>query len=508
MPPSAPPPPFRRGNSGTSSSTCPAPAGRFLAAYTSCWYTACTSDSIASDSTAACSRRLRCAARGKIRNPGCLARSPAIRSLRTCCACPRCPPGSAVASAHAPASLPAAPPNPVAPESTAQASLWLPLGTSSRRLPDSNSARNASGHSRLHAVVVIHLHAPVEGVHHINAILVVNVQSRRQLKRSRRRAHLSEVIQQLPFAIEHLHHAPHPVHHIQMSLRIEAHPLRPEHPPPVIPDLPDRVLKLPILSQHLHTEIHGVHHRHVVSIQPQLRRVIKFAIPRSRLADLLQHAAVHIHHENLIPQRVGHVNPLRRRIHSNPRWPFEVALAVLQAANGALVFSIRAKHENLPGFRIRHINIVLRVHRHTLRRHQRILSRIETRQKFVLLLFEIENVHAVRARIADDDATFRIRGDTVRSHQLVEVRLADHHVHYLGPKSPLRLHLVLVAEHALEAQLAPAVHQYIRHHHRRSLFLLILRPPCRAHQHQSRQHPQSRTPSPQPPAKPRSTAPR
>ena len=339
--------------------------------------------------------------------------------------------------------------------------------------------------------------------------MIIDLQSRRQLKLSVAGAAPAKVIQQAPLVIEYLHDPPLPIDHVQVAFGIESNPLRPEDPSRAIANLADRVFELAAAVQHLHAEIHGVDHHQVLPVQPQLGRKIKFPVPRPRLPDDLQHAALHVHHVNLVAQRVGYIDPSGRRVHRDARRPLEISLAAFQAPDHPPVFSVRVKHKNLPRLRVRHINIVLRIHGHALRRDHRILPRITPRQKFIFLRLKIEYVNPHRRRVAHNDPSPRIRHHAVRTDQIMKIRLSRDHVHHPRPKTSLRLDFPLQAEALLPRQFSAAIHQQIRRRQRPQRLLRALRrSPRYAYAHpQERggdEHPCARTRASPPPCVQRS----
>ncbi len=139
-------------------------------------------------------------------------------------------------------------------------------------------------------------------------------------------------------------------------------------------------------------------------MQPQFGGIVELAVAGARLSDGLQHAALHVHHENLVTKRVGNVNALGRGIHGNARGTLEISFATFQAANRAAILAIRIEHKNLARLRISYVDIVLGIDGHALRREHGILPRIAPREEFIFLLLEVEDVHARRRYIGNDDA--------------------------------------------------------------------------------------------------------
>jgi hypothetical protein len=66
------------------------------------------------------------------------------------------------------------------------------------------------------SVVLKYLDAPVEGIDHVNAIVIIDLQASRQLKLLSPGSLASEVIQQLSLLVENLHYAPLSVDDIEM----------------------------------------------------------------------------------------------------------------------------------------------------------------------------------------------------------------------------------------------------------------------------------------------------
>src|SRR5579862_6777404 len=98
--------------------------------------------------------------------------------------------------------------------------------------------------------------------------------------------------------------------------------------------------------QHLDAKIHGVYHQHALAVEAQLGGIVELAVGVAVLADLLEHVALHVEHENLVAQRVGYVNSLRRRIHGNSGGTLVISFSTLQAADGALKFASEFKEKN------------------------------------------------------------------------------------------------------------------------------------------------------------------
>src|SRR6516162_5028565 len=83
------------------------------------------------------------------------------------------------------------------------------------------------------------------------------------------------------------------------------------------------------------------------------------------------------------------------------------------------------------------------------------------------------------ARISNDDAALGIGSDAVGANHVVIVGRANDDVDDLGPESALGLYFVFIAEHALETELAPTVHQQVRDLEGHRFFLLALVSKCR-----------------------------
>src|SRR5208337_4539560 len=212
-----------------------------------------------------------------------------------------------------------------------------------------------------------HLNAAIKGIHHKNPVLVVDKQSRRQLKLSRVRASFSEVIKQISLAIKYLHHSPQAIDDIQIPFRVDSNSFRPKHAATVVADLSDRIAKTPRAVQYLYAEVHGVDH--------------------------------------------------------DSGGTLEISFPAFQAANRALIFSAGVEHEDLARLRIRDVDIVLRIDRNALGAEHRILPFVAALDKLVLLLCEIENVNPSSARIRDDDPPMRIHRNAVGPDQILELRL-------------------------------------------------------------------------------------
>ena len=93
-------------------------------------------------------------------------------------------------------------------------------------------------------------------------------------------------------------------------------PLGRNRSPGPSPICADGVLERAGTIEHLDAEVHGIHDDQVVTIEAQLSRIVKLALALAGLAELAQHVALHIQHEDLVAQRVGDINPL---LHWNQR---------------------------------------------------------------------------------------------------------------------------------------------------------------------------------------------
>ena len=123
--------------------------------------------------------------------------------------------------------------------------------------------------------------------------------------------------------------------------------------------------------------------------------------------------------------------------------------------------SARLEHEYLTRVRIGHIDVVLRIDGHALRRRHRFLRLVLAVDELVFALCEIENMHARRARIGDDDASARIGNQTVGPHQEAIIGRPRYDIHQLVPESPVWLHLGLRLEIVLPGQLASAIERHL-----------------------------------------------
>src|ERR1035438_5947841 len=225
------------------------------------------------------------------------------------------------------------------------AKLWA---TMNMNASDRSGFTVVSSRPPLRGTVVLKTrHAPVKGIHNIDAIVVVDIKSGRQLKLFGPGSLPPEVIQQLPLLVEDLHHTPLSVDDVKMRFGIKSDSLRPKHPSRAVPNFSDRVAERARAIEDLHAEIHGIHHRQILPMQPQLRGEVKLAVAGARFSDRLQHVPLHIHHENLVAQRVGHINALRHGIHRNARGALEVSFAAFQASNHAAIFAVGIEDKNL-----------------------------------------------------------------------------------------------------------------------------------------------------------------
>ena len=247
-----------------------------------------------------------------------------------------------------------------------------------------------------------------------------------------------------------------------------------------IADLPDAVLELPGTVHRLHAEVHGVDDQQILAVQTQLRRIVKFARGIAVLADGVQHIAIHIQNVNLVAQRIGDVDPLLFGIDGNSGGPLEKSFAALQAAYGVLILSIGIEDENLAGFRIADVNIVLAIYGNTLWCQHRVLVLVLTLNELVFLLHGIEDVDALRSRIGNDDAAARVLHHTVGTHQEVNIGLAYYKVEDANEELRLGTHVAIGGEAALKAKFPAALQQKFRDLDLRSLGFLR-RTPKRRH---------------------------
>ena len=96
--------------------------------------------------------------------------------------------------------------------------------------------------------------------------------------------------------------------------------------------------------------------------------------PSPLFADGLQHVALHVEDENLVAQRIGHIDPLRGGVHGDSGGPLEITFAALQAADGAQILSAGLEDEDLAGLRVGDIDIVLGIDGDALRRAHGVLA--------------------------------------------------------------------------------------------------------------------------------------
>ena len=274
---------------------------------------------------------------------------------------------------------------------------------------------------------------------------------------------LAEVVQQLPCAIEHLHHAPHPINDVKMPLGIKANSLGPEHRTRASPDFPDGVLKRPGSIQHLHAESSSRPPPPAIAVQPKLGGIVELAIARSRLADRFQHAALHVHHEDLIAQRVGDVDPCAAESIAIPVGRLKNPSPSFRRRWRARTSRWRRKQKSCPNPN--------RSHRCCLA--QSTATHCGATCGFLPLSWRDKNLYfslskskmctPAAAGIGDDDASLRIRGHAVRLHHAVKFGLEPTTTSTtLRPETPLGLHFALQAEDPLKAHLPAAIQQQIR----------------------------------------------
>ena len=247
-----------------------------------------------------------------------------------------------------------------------------------------------------------------------------------------------------------------------MPFGIEADSFRPEHPSCTISQLPDGVVKTAGSVENLNPKVHGIHHEQLLAAQTQLRRIVEFDLARALLPNRRQHAALHIHHINLVAQRVGDVNALGRRVHRDSRGALEKSFPAFQAADHSPELAAGVKHEDLACLRVGHINIVLRIHRNALRREHRIFAAVFAGKKLVLFFGEVKDVNPVGPGVGNDDASVRIGRDAVGFDQKAKLGLARDDIDHAIPETALRLHLAFQAEAAFEREFPTTVEQQVR----------------------------------------------
>ena len=120
--------------------------------------------------------------------------------------------------------------------------------------------------------------------------------------------------------------------------------------------------------------------------------------PSPCLPMVLQDVALHVEDEDLVAQGVGDINLLRRRVNRDPCRPLEVTLAALQAADGAHELSAGFKDKDHARIGIGDVDVVLGVDGDALRGAHGVLVFRLALDELVLLLREIEDVYARRAR--------------------------------------------------------------------------------------------------------------
>ena len=76
--------------------------------------------------------------------------------------------------------------------------------------------------------------------------------------------------------------------------------------------------------------------------------IIEFAFARTRFPNRRQHAALHIHYENLVTQSVRDVNALGRRIDRDSSGTFEISFSAFQAADRMPELPLGVENKNLP----------------------------------------------------------------------------------------------------------------------------------------------------------------
>src|SRR5208283_4124152 len=211
------------------------------------------------------------------------------------------------------------------------------------------------------------------------------------------RARGAEVIEQLALAVEDLHHAPQRIRDVEIAFRVDTDPFGPEHGPRTVADLSHGKLKTAGAVEDLNTEVHGIDDHQVRSIQQQLGWEIELALGFAGLADGPEYIALHVENKDLVAQRVGDKNPLRSRVHGNAGGPLEITLAAFQAADGMYILSAGLEDKDHARFRIGYVNIVLGIDRDALRHEHRVLRFSLAFDELVLMLREIEDVHARRA---------------------------------------------------------------------------------------------------------------
>src|SRR5437868_1582410 len=198
-----------------------------------------------------------------------------------------------------------------------------------------------------HSEISEYLNALVKRVHHKHAVIAVHEKPCRQYEMPEICTAPAEVIQQLALFVEDLDYSPQPVYYVIMTFGINSDAFRPEHIAAGIANLADGSPERAGPVEKLHAKIHRVHDRQRAVVQEYFSGEIEFAFAAAGFADLLQDLPVHVQHEDLVPQRVGYINPLCRRVHGDARRPFEITFAAFQTADHAAVFPFPIKDEDL-----------------------------------------------------------------------------------------------------------------------------------------------------------------
>src|SRR5215831_2475185 len=313
-----------------------------------------------------------------------------------------------------------------------------------------------------HSVIAEDLHALVVCIHDKHAIVAIDEQSRRQLKVASASATAAEVVQQTPFCIEDLNNSKEAVDDVVVPFRIHSDSLGTEHVSTGIAELTDRIVEVAGAIEELHAKIHRIDDRQGLIAQEYFGWKVELSLLVPGLSELLQNlAVVHVERENLVPQGIRYVDSVSGGVDRDSGGTFEVPFTTLDAADRAAIFPVRIEDEDFAALRVCNVDVVPRVHRHTLRLEQRIPVFVFALDEFVLVVCEIKDMDADRTGVGDDRSTPRVDRNTVRTHHTLVIWLARDRVHQLSPEAGLAAHFALGTEAHLPCELASAFQQQV-----------------------------------------------
>src|SRR5947209_10295869 len=164
-------------------------------------------------------------------------------------------------------------------------------------------------------------------------VVFVDEQSGGQLKLLRTIAGSAEVVQQTALPVEHLDRVEEPVHYVKIILAIPTDAFRPVHGSAGLADTAEHEQRGSGQIQRLNPEVHRVDDNEFLPMKFDFGGKIEFTWSRAALSDRSQNAAIRIQNEDLVTQRVGHVDTPGGGIHRDAGRSLEKSFPSLQASD-------------------------------------------------------------------------------------------------------------------------------------------------------------------------------